>query len=82
MSLEDKTIQDITHGLVAIRRDDKKNEIHVLNFCGFFEEPSVADYHSLRKELEEDPEFGLIGQDFEIIEATAEMIEHIKNTNS
>lgn len=81
MSLDDKSVQDITHGLVAVRKDEAKNELQVLHFCGFFEEPSVADYNSLRKELEEDSEFGLVGQEFEIIEATSEMLEHVKKHN-
>lgn len=78
MSSEDKKVQDITHGIVAVRRDDKKNEMYVLHFCGFFEEPSAADYDSLRKELEEDPEFGLTDQEFELIAATPQMLEYVK----
>lgn len=80
MKSEDKTIQDITHGIVAVRRDVKKNEIQVLHFCGYFEEPSAAAYDDLRRELEEDAEFGLAGQEFELIPATAEMIEHVKQS--
>ena len=78
MKSEDKTIQDITHGIVAVRRDVKKNEIQVLHFCGFFEEPSAASYDDLRRELEEDPEFGLVDQEFELIAATDDMIAHVK----
>lgn len=77
----DKTIQDITHGLVAVQRNSKKNKIYVLHFCGYFEEPSAADYESLRKELEEDEELGLVGQEFELIIATPEMIDYVKNEN-
>lgn len=80
MKSEDKTIQDITHGIVAVRRDEKRNEIHVLHFCGFFEEPSAASYDDLRRELEEDAEFGLAGQEFELIPATEEMIAHVKTS--
>ena len=80
MNLDNKTIQDITHGIVAVRKDDTKNEIHVLHFCGYFEEPSAAAYDDLRRELEEDPEFGLTGQEFELVAATQEMIDHVKNS--
>ena len=78
MSSEIKTVQDITHGIVAVRKDIKKNEIYVLHFCGYFEEPSLADYESLDKELREDPEFRLTDGDFELMPATEEMINHVK----
>lgn len=80
MKSEDKTIQDITHGIVAVKRDEKKNEVHVLHFCGYFEEPSAACYDDLRRELEEDPEHGLIGEEFDLIAATPDMIEHVKKS--
>ncbi len=80
MKSEHKTIQDITHGIVAVRRDVKQNEIQVLHFCGYFEEPSAAAYDDLRRELEEDAEHGLVGQEFELIAATQEMIEHVKSS--
>ena len=80
MSSDHKTIQDITHGIVAVRRDVKKNEIQVLHFCGYFEEPSAADYDDLRRELEEEAEHGLIGEEFELIAATPDMIDHVKNS--
>lgn len=79
MSSEHKTIQDITHGIVAIRKDDVKNEIQVLHFCGYFEEPSLADYEDLRKELTDDSEFGLVDQEFELVPATEQMIAHVKS---
>jgi hypothetical protein len=79
MSSEHKTVQDITHGIVAIRKEKKKNEIQVLHFCGYFEEPSLADYEDLRKELTDDSEFGLVDQEFELVPATEQMIAHVKS---
>lgn len=76
---ENKTIMDITHGLAAVRRVGDLNEIEVLHFCGFFEKPSAAEWESLNRELSEDPEFGLVGQKFELIEAPQDLIDKIKN---
>lgn len=78
MSSEHNSIKDITHGLAAVRRKGELNEIEVLHFCGYFEKPSAADYEALLKELSEDPEFGLIGQKFELIEAPQDLIDQIK----
>lgn len=78
MAEQQRIISEITHGIAAVRRENKNNEVHVLHFCGYFEEPSAADFSELRRELEEDPEFGLIGQNFELILATQEMIDHVK----
>jgi len=78
MNSEHKTIQDITHGLAAVRKVGDLNEVEVLHFCGYFEKPSVADYESLLQELTENPEFGLINSKFELIEAPQELIDQIK----
>ena len=78
MSSETKSVLDITHGIAAVRRGKEMNEIEVLHFCGYFEEPSVSDYEALDKELREDPEFGLTDAAFELIPAPQDLIEQIK----
>lgn len=78
MSSENKTVMDITHGIAAVKRIGETQAIDVLHFCGFFEKPSAADYDSLLKELTENPEFGLIDEKFELIEAPQDLIDQIK----
>lgn len=78
MNSENKTIADITHGIAAVRRIGETQAIEVLHFCGFFEKPSAADYDALLKELNEDPDFELIDQKFELIEAPQDLVDQIK----
>ena len=78
----EKQVSDITHGIAAVTKDEKDGSIFVYHFCGYFEEPSLADFEALRKELETDPEFGLVGMDFELIAATEDMINHVKNESN
>jgi hypothetical protein len=78
MNLEDKGVMDITHGIAAVKRIGDSQAIDVLHFCGYFEKPSATDYDSLLKELTENPEFGLIDEKFELIEAPQDLIEQIK----
>lgn len=78
MKSEHKSILDITHGLAAVRKMEGLNEIEVLHFCGYFEKPSAADYEALTRELVEDPEFGLVGKKFELIEAPQDLIDQVK----
>jgi hypothetical protein len=78
MNLEDKGVMDITHGMAAVKRIGDSQAIDVLHFCGYFEKPSATDYDSLLKELTENPEFGLIDEKFELIEAPQDLIEQIK----
>jgi hypothetical protein len=78
MNSEDKSIMEITHGIAAVKRIEDSQAIDVLHFCGYFEKPSASDYDSLLKELTENPEFGLIDQKFELIEAPHDLIEQIK----
>lgn len=78
MSSEDKSIMEITHGIAAVKRIGDSQAIDVLHFCGYFEKPSAADYDSLLKELTENPEFGLVGQKFELIDAPQDLIDQIK----
>jgi len=78
MKSEHRSFLDITHGIASVRKMEGLNEIEVLHFCGYFEKPSVADYESLLRELEEDPEFGLAGKKFELIEAPQDLIDQVK----
>ena len=78
MNSDDKSLMEITHGIAAVKRIEDSQAIDVLHFCGYFEKPSASDYDSLLKELTENPEFGLIDQKFELIEAPHDLIEQIK----
>jgi hypothetical protein len=78
----EKQVSDITHGIAAVTKDETDGSIFVYHFCGYFEEPSVADFESLRHELETDPEFGLVDMEFDLILATEEMINHVKEENN
>jgi hypothetical protein len=80
MNTEDtRSIENITHGIAAIRINAENDRVDVLHFCGYFEEPSVMDYEELKRELEEDPEFGLVGEEYELIPAPQDLIEIMKN---
>lgn len=73
-----KELKDVTHAILAVQYEDGGKEVKVLHICAYFEEPSAADYDALRKELEEDDEFGLIGIDFELIAAPDYILADIK----
>jgi hypothetical protein len=74
----EKQLADITHGIAAVTKDETDGSIFILHFCGYFEEPSLADFEDLRNELETNPEFGLVDMEFELILATDDMLKHVK----
>jgi hypothetical protein len=78
MNLEDKGVMNITHGIAAVKKRRDSQEIEVLHFCGYFEKPSAEDYEHLLAELTENPEFGLIDEKFELIEAPQDLIDQVK----
>lgn len=65
----------INFGIVAaVVADD--NNIEVVHFCGYENEPKEADWDNLKHELETDPEFDCIGRaDLIYLPATQEMID-------
>jgi|LakMenE01Jun11ns_1017448.scaffolds.fasta_scaffold9726473_2 hypothetical protein len=73
----DHKTKDIKYGIVAVlKEEENQDDSFVVHFCGYWEKPEKSDWDSLREELETDEEFGLIGMDFELMEATPEMIKH------
>lgn len=78
--MSEETIENIAHGIVAFVRDEKNPEqIVILHFCGYFEEPTEADYTAIKTELATSEDFGLRGIDFELGAATQEMIDYFKD---
>ena len=76
MSLDHKA-EDIKYGIVAVLKEEENpSDSFVAHFCGYWEKPEKSDWDSLRKELETDEEFGLVGMEFDLMEATPEMIKH------
>lgn len=69
--------QEIKYGLIAIDPIQEGEMKNVLHFCGYWEQPTLIDVESLRKELAEDPEFGLteIAHRLEIIPASEEIVK-------
>ena len=83
-NLEELDPKEIKFGLIAIDPDQEGEMKDVLHFCGYWNQPTLVDVESLKKELAEDPEFGLsdIAHRLEIIPAPEniirEFIEGIK----
>jgi hypothetical protein len=78
--MAEETIENITHGLVAFVKDEENPEqIVILHFCGYFQEPTEDDYVALKTELAGSEDFGLQGIDFELGEATQEMLDYFKD---
>lgn len=75
-----ETLENIAYGIVAYVQDEEKPEqIIILHFCGYFEEPTEKDYDSLKEELANSEEFGLHGIDFQLGSASQEMIDYFKD---
>jgi len=76
-NLEELDPMDIKFGLIAIDPEQEGEMIDVLHFCGYPEQPTLVEIQSLRKELEEDPEFGLtdIAHRLEIIPAPDHIVQ-------
>jgi hypothetical protein len=47
----------------------------IAHFCGYENKPSTYDIESLRKELQTNSQFGLVGVDFKLAHATKEIID-------
>jgi len=73
------------YGLIAVSQSEKDREserITVNHFCGYETPPTDFDKTELEKELNTDPEFGLIGRinkDVFIITAPEEMVKFYTN---
>lgn len=69
----------INYGIIVINPEEVVDEeIEILHFCGYENEPKQIDYESLRKELKEDKEFGLteIADKLELLPAPQEIVEY------
>jgi hypothetical protein len=76
------TIDDVKYGIVAYVHDDENpNQLVILHFCGYGEKPTEEDYNALRDELQDSEDFGLQGIDFELAEATEDMLTYFKDTS-
>ena len=64
----------VNFGLIAIVKDARGVE-RVAHFTGYEEPPTDVDRRDMLKELAEDPEFGLVGVDVELVDAPLEQVE-------
>lgn len=62
---------NFTHGIVAVC----PNTGDLLHFVGYWEKPGVSDYLSLNRELKVDEELGMVGTEFILIPAPADVVE-------
>ena len=63
----------VNHGIVAINEDGE-----VLHFCGYTRKPTEEDYANLDEELQSDPEFKLIGEDYDLVECPKDLLTEYK----
>jgi hypothetical protein len=70
--------KDIKYGLIAVDPTEEDEMLTILHFCGYWNEPTQADADALRKELAEDPEFGLtdIAHRLIIFPAPDDILQH------
>ncbi len=64
----------VNFGLIAVVKDPNGVE-RVAHFTEFENPPTDVDRKSMLKELAEDPEFGLVGVDVELVDAPLELVE-------
>ena len=69
-----KLLFPINFGLIAVVKDPNGVE-RVAHFTGYKEPPTDVDRKSMLKELADDPEFGLVGVDVELVDAQLEQVE-------
>lgn len=64
----------VNFGLIAVAKDQDGVE-RVVHFTGYQEPPTDFDRRDMLRELAEDPEFGLVGVDVELVDAPLEQVE-------
>ncbi len=64
----------VNFGLIAVAKDSNGVE-RVVHFTGFEKPPTDFDRRDMLRELAEDPEFGLVGVDVELVDAPLEQVE-------
>jgi hypothetical protein len=71
----------INYGIIAFENvKGDLTKINVVHNCMYENEPSEDDFESLFKELNSDPEFGLVGRmgkDVFLMKASPEMVKYI-----
>jgi hypothetical protein len=83
--MDKEELLKIKYGLIAVSQspeDKKDGKLKVLHFCGYECPPNDDDMESLKKELNADPEFNLVGRidkDVFIINATEEIVKRCLN---
>ena len=56
-----ENIEDCTHGILVFDPETVNEEtIEIVHFVGYWEKPDKEDLESLKKELKEDDQFGLV----------------------
>lgn len=77
MNEENYNPKDIKFGLIAVDPTQEGDDLDVLHFCGYWNQPTLVDVESLREELKTSPEFGLsdIADRLEIIPAPDWLIQ-------
>jgi len=80
--MEKKDKMTVRYGIVAYTLEGPKDKpsLSILHFCGYAKPPTQRDIDALAKELNTDPEFGLvgkIGKDVFLMEATDWMIREM-----
>lgn len=72
-----------THGIMVIDPlpSNDEGDVDVVHFVGYWSEPQIEDFLSLKNELRTDPDFGLvdIANRLVLLPATKEVIEHYNN---
>jgi len=81
MDLQEHEPKDIKYGLIAVDPTEDEEMLTILHFCGYWNEPTQTDADLLRKELTEDPEFGLteIAHRLTIFPAPDDILQHFIN---
>ena len=65
---------EIKHALIAFVMEGD-GDMDVLHFCGYDHQPLWDDRLTLTDRLNLDPKYGLIGQEFQIMEAPVTMVK-------
>ena len=71
---------EINFGLIVVNPEQEGENLDILHFCGFSEPPTEKDAQELRKELRDDPEFGLqeLWDKVDILEAPEDIVKEYK----
>lgn len=80
---DEEFIENVKYGIIVVRQDSEDPDFaDILHFVGYVEEPTQADFNSIRQELLENKEFGLqdILDECDIISAPPEIVSMYVNT--